>query len=133
MAAILSDKFGARTVMYWTFGFALVLLFMLSYPPTDYVIQGKDGPITFSTQMGVWPFVITLFVLGFFMSLGKAAVFKHIPVYYPQPRRRGRRPCRHDRRPWRLRPADRLRRPARSDRHLHQLLCAAVRCWSPLR
>ena len=33
--------------------------------------------------MGVVPFVITLFTLGFFMSLGKAAVFKHIPVYYP--------------------------------------------------
>ncbi|WP_322987606.1 MFS transporter [Hoeflea sp.] len=79
----LSDRFGARSVMYWTFGFSLVLLFMLSYPPTDYVIQGKDGPIAFSTQMGQWPFVITLFVLGFFMSLGKAAVFKHIPVYYP--------------------------------------------------
>ncbi|KAB2858558.1 MAG: MFS transporter, partial [Bauldia sp.] len=29
------------------------------------------------------PFVMTVFVLGFFMSLGKAAVFKHIPVYYP--------------------------------------------------
>ena len=27
-------------------------------------------------------FVKHLFVLGFFMSLGKAAVFKHIPVYY---------------------------------------------------
>ncbi|WP_408628703.1 nitrate/nitrite transporter [Aurantimonas marina] len=79
----LSDRFGARSVMYWTFGFSLVLLFMLSYPPTDYVIQGKDGPIAFSTEMGQWPFVITLFVLGFFMSLGKAAVFKHIPVYYP--------------------------------------------------
>ena len=79
----LSDKFGARAVMYWTFGFSLVLLFMLSYPPTDYVIQGKNGPITFSTEMALWPFVITLFVLGFFMSLGKAAVFKHIPVYYP--------------------------------------------------
>ena len=79
----LSDRFGARTVMYWTFGFSLVLLFMLSYPPTDYVIQGKDGPIAFSTQMGQWPFVVTLFVLGFFLSLGKAAVFKHIPVYYP--------------------------------------------------
>jgi len=79
----LSDRFGARAVMYWTFGFSLVLLFMLSYPPTDYLIQGKDGPIAFSTQMGQWPFVITLFVLGFFMSLGKAAVFKHIPVYYP--------------------------------------------------
>ena len=79
----LSDKFGARSVMYWTLGFSLVLLFMLSYPPTDYVIQSKNGPISFSTQMGVVPFVMTLFVLGFFMSLGKAAVFKHIPVYYP--------------------------------------------------
>ena len=79
----LSDRFGARAVMYWTFGFSLALLFMLSYPPTDYVVLGKDGPIAFSTEMGQWPFVITLFVLGFFMSLGKAAVFKHIPVYYP--------------------------------------------------
>jgi NNP family nitrate/nitrite transporter-like MFS transporter len=79
----LSDKFGARTVMYWTFGFSLLFLFMLSYPPTDYVIQGKDGPIAFSTSMGLWPFIATLFALGFFMSLGKAAVFKHIPVYYP--------------------------------------------------
>jgi MFS transporter, NNP family, nitrate/nitrite transporter len=79
----LSDRFGARAVMYWMFGFSLIILFMLSYPPTDYVIAGKDGPIAFSTQMGQWPFVITLFVLGFFMSLGKAAVFKHIPVYYP--------------------------------------------------
>ena len=26
----LSDRFGARTVMYWTFGFSMVLLFMLS-------------------------------------------------------------------------------------------------------
>jgi len=79
----LSDKFGARQVMYWTFGFSLLFLFMLSYPPTEYVITGRDGPIAFSTAMGLWPFVIVLFCLGFFMSLGKAAVFKHIPVYYP--------------------------------------------------
>ncbi len=80
----LSDRFGARAVMYWTFGFSLVFLFMLSYPPTDYVIRGKDGLISFTTEMGLWPFVVTLFALGFFMSLGKAAVFKHIPVYYPK-------------------------------------------------
>ncbi|MFV0299307.1 MAG: nitrate/nitrite transporter, partial [Paracoccus sp. (in: a-proteobacteria)] len=80
---VLSDRFGARQVMYWTFGFSAVLLFMLSYPPTDYVVHGKDGPIAFSTQMDMWPFVTILFALGFFMSLGKAAVFKHIPVYYP--------------------------------------------------
>ncbi|HEX6073160.1 MAG TPA: MFS transporter, partial [Sphingomicrobium sp.] len=37
----------------------------------------------FRTEMGLIPFLVTIFVLGFFMSLGKAAVFKHIPVYYP--------------------------------------------------
>ncbi|WP_299844578.1 MFS transporter [uncultured Paracoccus sp.] len=80
---VLSDRFGARQVMYWTFGFSALLLFMLSYPPTDYIVHGKDGPIAFSTKMDMWPFVTVLFALGFFMSLGKAAVFKHIPVYYP--------------------------------------------------
>ncbi|MDE3028521.1 MAG: MFS transporter [Paracoccaceae bacterium] len=79
----LSDRFGARAVMYWSLGFSDILLFMLSYPATDYVIHGKTGPIAFSTRLDFVPFVITLFVLGFFMSLGKAAVFKHIPVYYP--------------------------------------------------
>ena len=79
----LSDRFGARRVMYWTFGFSILFLFMLSYPPTDYVIASNAGPIAFSTAMGFWPFVAVLFALGFFMSLGKAAVFKHIPVYYP--------------------------------------------------
>ncbi len=80
----LSDRYGARTVMYWTFGFSLILLLMLSYPPADYVVHGRDGPITFSTSMGFVPFVLTIFALGFFMSLGKAAVYKHIPVYYPE-------------------------------------------------
>ena len=80
---VLSDRFGARAVMYWTFGFSLLFLFMLSYPPTDYVIHGIHGPIEFSTRMGLWPFIITMFALGFFMSLGKAAVYRHIPVYYP--------------------------------------------------
>ena len=56
---------------------------MLSYPPTTYIIEGVRGPITFRTEMGLIPFLVTIFVLGFFMSLGKAAVFKHIPVYYP--------------------------------------------------
>ncbi len=79
----LSDRYGARTIMYWTFFVSLICLFMLSYPQTDYVIHGIDGPIAFSTQMDLIPFVITIFVLGFFMSLGKAAVYKHIPVYYP--------------------------------------------------
>jgi len=80
---MLSDRYGARKVMYATFGVSLICLLMLAYPSTDYVIHGIEGDIRFSTQMGVVPFVVTIFVLGFFMSLGKAAVFKHIPVYYP--------------------------------------------------
>ena len=78
----LSDRYGARLVMYWTFGVSLICLLMLSYPNTDYVIHGIGGPIAFSTQMSLIPFVLTIFVLGFFMSLGKAAVYKYIPNYY---------------------------------------------------
>ena len=79
----LSDRYGARAVMYVTFGVSAVCTFMLAYPHTEYLIHGVHGPITFSTQMGLVPFVMAVFVLGFFMSLGKAAVYKHIPVYYP--------------------------------------------------
>lgn len=79
----LSDRIGARKAMYWTFGVSIAITFMLSYPHTDYVIHGIRGPIAFSTQMGAVPFVILTFILGLFMSIGKAAVYKHIPVYYP--------------------------------------------------
>ena len=79
----LSDRYGARAVMYWTFGVSVLCTFMLSYPPTTYIIDGVRGPISFRTEMGLVPFVLLIFILGFFMSLGKAAVFKHIPVYYP--------------------------------------------------
>lgn len=79
----LSDRYGARAVMYVTLGMCVLTTFMLSYPPTTYIIKSVRGPITFHTEMGLVPFVVTIFVLGFFMSLGKAAVFKHIPVYYP--------------------------------------------------
>jgi NNP family nitrate/nitrite transporter-like MFS transporter len=79
----LSDRYGARAIMYVTFGVALVCLLMLSYPETTYVIQGIEGPIRFSTAMPLVPFVVVVFVLGFCMSLGKAAVYTHIPHYYP--------------------------------------------------
>ncbi len=79
----LSDRIGARRVMYWTFGVSAICTFLLSYPSTTYVVDGITGPIEFRLAMGVVPFTVLVFVLGFFMSLGKAAVYKHIPVYYP--------------------------------------------------
>jgi NNP family nitrate/nitrite transporter-like MFS transporter len=80
---VLSDKYGARRVMYWTFSVSVICTFLLSYPATDYTVHGIKGPITFTIALGFIPFTIIAFVLGFFMSLGKAAVYKHIPVYYP--------------------------------------------------
>jgi len=79
----LSDRIGARAVMYWTLGVSAICTFLLSYPTTTYVVNGIEGPIEFSLAMGIVPFTLLVFVLGFFMSLGKAAVYKHIPVYYP--------------------------------------------------
>jgi NNP family nitrate/nitrite transporter-like MFS transporter len=79
----LSDKYGARAVMYWTFFVCSACCFLLAYPQTDYVIHGIKGDIAFSFGWGFISFTIIVFVLGFFMSLGKAAIYKHIPVYYP--------------------------------------------------
>lgn len=80
----LSDRIGARRVMYWTFGVSALCTFALSYPDTQYIVKGIDGEIRFGLAIGLVPFTVLVFVLGFFMSLGKAAVYKHIPVYYPQ-------------------------------------------------
>lgn len=80
----MSDKWGARAVMYWTFGISLFCLFLLSYPPTSYVVKGIDSSIEFTIATNVAVFTIIAFALGFVMSLGKAAVYKHIPVYYPE-------------------------------------------------
>ncbi|WEX73921.1 NarK/NasA family nitrate transporter [Sinorhizobium numidicum] len=61
----LSDRIGARKVMYATFAVGAVATLILSF---------AVPPIAF---------VSVIFVLGFFMSLGKAAVYKYIPAYYP--------------------------------------------------
>lgn len=79
----LSDRIGARKVMYLTFSLSAACAFILAYPATTYVVDGIEGPIQFRLALGLPAFVVLVFVLGFAMSLGKAAVYKHIPVYYP--------------------------------------------------
>jgi NNP family nitrate/nitrite transporter-like MFS transporter len=83
LGGALSDRHGARRVMYWCFIGSLVCTFVLSYPPTDYTVHGVSGAHRFSIATGLPVFVPLLIALGFFMALGKGAVFKHIPVYYP--------------------------------------------------
>jgi NNP family nitrate/nitrite transporter-like MFS transporter len=80
----LADRHGARHVMYATFLPCIVCSFFLSYPPTSYVVQGIKGPIAFSYSTGMLQFAVLMMILGFFMSLGMAATYKHIPVYYPE-------------------------------------------------
>ncbi len=86
----MSDVWGARFVMYLTFIVSAVVLFIMSYPQTTYIIEGIPGPdgtpviIEFSFGIPLYVFVFLTVILGFVMSLGKAAVYKHIPVYFPQ-------------------------------------------------
>ena len=79
----LSDKLGARFVMYASLIATVVVTFISSYPETEYIVHGIKGDIRFTFGIGFVPFVLLTVVLGFFMSLGSAAVYKHIPVYYP--------------------------------------------------
>ncbi len=79
----MSDKWGARAVMYATFLVSLAVLFVMSYPETSYTVAGIKGAVTFDFGISVGVFLGLTIVLGFMMSLGKAAVYKHIPVYYP--------------------------------------------------
>lgn len=83
VGGVLSDRIGARKVMYWTLGVSAICLFLLAYPDTHYVVKGITGDINLHLAIGLVPFTVLVFVLGFFMSLGKATVYKHIPVYYP--------------------------------------------------
>jgi len=80
---VLSDRVGARTVMYWTLAVSAAATLILSLPPANIVVQGISGRIPIHFAIGPAVFVAVVFVLGFFMSLGKAAVYKHVPTYYP--------------------------------------------------
>ncbi len=79
----LSDRYGARFVMYLTFIVCIICAFILSYPATDFIVHGAHGNISFHLGLGVVSFTLILFILGLFMSFGKAAIYCHIPIYFP--------------------------------------------------
>jgi MFS transporter, NNP family, nitrate/nitrite transporter len=85
----LSDRFGARRVMYGTFGAMLLSTGLLMMPfghivlhvPEKYDADGVREVLPY--ELGIVPFTIALFVVGVAMGVGKAAVYKHIPEYFP--------------------------------------------------
>jgi NNP family nitrate/nitrite transporter-like MFS transporter len=72
---VLSDRLGARKVMYLTMIVSAMATLVLAMP------AGGTAAVPFAITPTV--FLAVAFVLGFVMSLGKAAVYKHIPAYYP--------------------------------------------------
>lgn len=147
----LSDKWGARKVMYWVLGSSLVISFLLIFPkmeiysPGNGIMAKKSGEVTEVTdekivaagvvyklkvnkgkdfesldrdivlpkksawkepvvkvgqqvekkellakgetkiffQANVWVFTVLVILLGSVWGVGKAAVYKHIPEYFP--------------------------------------------------
>ncbi|GGJ35503.1 MFS transporter [Deinococcus roseus] len=68
LGGYLSDRFGARNVM--------KLMFLLIFVPS--VLLGLPG-----LHLAVPAFTALLFVMAVGMGIGKAAVYKYIPQYYP--------------------------------------------------
>jgi len=80
----LSDIHGARRIMYWTLSVSVIISFILCYPPTQYIVETASGLLSFHMRTGPVLFTVLVFILGFAMALGMAAVYKHIPSYYPE-------------------------------------------------
>ena len=84
-----SDKFGARRIMYWVFGGMLIATLFLSMPdgyitvavPQKFNPNGEIDILHYS--MTVWSFTILIFIVGVGMGIGKAAVYRYIPDYFP--------------------------------------------------
>ncbi len=81
----LSDRWGARRVMYFSLGTMLAASAVLMMPNGHLVIDHADGRQTehLGYALALTPFALMVFVLGCAMGVGKAAVYKHIPEYFP--------------------------------------------------
>jgi NNP family nitrate/nitrite transporter-like MFS transporter len=82
----MSDRLGARRIMYWTFGVILLATGVLMMPYGYIVVENPDGTSSevMPWSVGVWLFAALVFVIGCAMGIGKAAVYKHIPEYFPR-------------------------------------------------
>lgn len=81
----MSDRWGARRVMYLTFALMLCSTGLLMMPNGHIVVSHADGHESehLAYSLGLAPVVALVFVLGCAMGFGKAAVYKHIPEYFP--------------------------------------------------
>ncbi len=79
-----SDLWGPRRIMYGVFALMSIVALFLAIPNGRVTLNGAGGVSrTFQLGMGVTPFTILIFLFGVGMGLGKAAVYKYIPEYFP--------------------------------------------------
>lgn len=81
----ISDRIGARRVMYATFGIMLITSGILMMPYGYIVVNLPDGGTNevMPWSVGTTLFTVLVFIMGCAMGVGKAAVYKHIPEYFP--------------------------------------------------
>ena len=81
----ISDRIGARKVMYATFAVMLATTGILMMPNGYVVVVHADGSQTqhLPYTIGLAGFTTLVFLLGCAMGVGKAAVYKLIPEYFP--------------------------------------------------
>ena len=73
LGGYLSDKYGPRGVMYGVFTIMSLAAGVLALPA---------GSLGFT--LDVWSFTALVFIIGVGMGVGKAAVFRYIPDYFPK-------------------------------------------------
>jgi len=83
MGGWLADRFGAQNVTWWVLWAAWICLFLLSYPPTDLIIQTVRDPLAFHIGLPIWIFATLLFALGVSFACGMASTFKYIGDDFP--------------------------------------------------
>ena len=80
----MSDRYGAHSVTWWVLWVAWIVLFLISYPPTELSVKTIDGSTTFHLAWAVLPFTLLLFVLGVALAFGMASTFKYVADEFPQ-------------------------------------------------
>lgn len=82
----LSDRVGARRLMYWVFGAMTLACLILAVPNGQFVVADGAGHTRtlFAIDLGVASFTALLVLVGVAMGIGKAAVYKYIPQYFPR-------------------------------------------------
>ncbi len=80
-----SDRIGARRVMYACFTIMLIASGILMMPYGYIVLDLPDGTTNevLPWSVGTTLFTLLVFLMGCAMGIGKAAVYKHIPEYFP--------------------------------------------------